>query len=487
MAHGRDTCVKEVEGVGDQEAKMEERFEASEDDGVLFVEGDEEDEPGLDAEPTPTTNYLEVQKPQPAAVAFSRVKAEEEAPARGGFSSDSSEEEEEEEEEEDEGEEEGTEEEESDEDDPVVREIDVYLRRLDSSSAASVYVLQYPLRPLYRPYGDHGQLLEVAYRERQRTLQFAYALHTGGDNFDPSHPMNVEAERGSQASSSFAEASAFAEASSKSRAGGDDRAAAEARRPRHVLKSQRALAGDCSYAVGILKKDKIYITPVDHVLQFRPDFSQVDQLQQKASSCPAGRRLSASGDPRASGPGVRRRNEEEKDEKSEAPSGAAEPPQGESAAGARDPQRPGVPQRSGERPATVVASSPGEGRGKISHSRQRDIEESEHWIPLETFYDAETPEALDIIRTLCSTPVASDDEDDKTEKDLLAEPSAPASASPSSSQDILFVSNTRSYLRALCGHASEKNNGGGSASQNPAHATGPLGYGALAKLSPDQQ
>ncbi|CBZ50984.1 putative SIN-like domain-containing protein [Neospora caninum Liverpool] len=454
-----------------EEVKMDDHADTLEDEGVLFVDGDDEDEQPMSVDHDSKDQVKKAREQLPSSAA-SRVKAEEEAQENGGLSSDSSEEEKEEEEEEEDEEEEADES--GSDDDPVVREIDVYLRRLDTSSATSVYVLQYPLRPLYRPYGDHGQLLEVAYRERQRTLQFAYGLHTGGDNFDPSHPMNVEAER--------AGSSGCDDPAPGGKTGATERS--EERRPKHILKSQRALAGDCSYAVGILKKDKIFITPVDHVLQFRPDFTQIEQLQK--ASYPAGRRLSASGDSRAAAPALRRRNEE-KDKLEAAPAGSGEAPAAETARG--DAPRAGAATRpGGERPATVVANS-GEGRGKISHSRQRDIEESEQWLTLETFYDADTPEALDIIRTLCSTPVASDDEDEKTEEDLLAEPSAaPASSPPSSaSQDILFVSNTRSYLRALCGHTAEKPSTGGSAAQNAAHATGPLGYGALAKLSPDQQ
>lgn len=62
-------------------------------------------------------------------------------------------------------------------------------------------------------------------------------------------------------------------------------------------------------------------------------------------------------------------------------------------------------------------------------------------------------------------------------------------------EDILFVADTQSYLRRLCGNGSTSGgseSGGGifglqSAAAAAHQAVGPLGYGALAKLSPDQQ
>ncbi|PFH36596.1 DNA-directed RNA polymerase III RPC5 [Besnoitia besnoiti] len=486
---------------GEREAAMAETVESGdEEDGVLFVDG--EDEEMGDAPPPGESSQHADEEATAKKVSLSPVSSSASAPPRASHrgvkaedrlvSSDNSESgEEEEETEEEDGES-------DDDDDPVVREIDVYVRRLDTSSAASVYVLQYPLRPLYRPYGDHGQLLEVAYRERQRTLQFTYGLHTAGENFDPSHPMNVEAERAFYATAGADDRAGPDGVSSGAGAlGGSpqdrrglerERAQAHEVRPKHILKSQRALAGDCSYAVGILKKNKLFITPVDHVLQFRPDFTPIDRLQQNAAAYAASGSGGRHAFPSDASSARKKGGDAERDERPEPGTGAA----AERGAGA------------------MFAANLGEGRAKISHSRQRDIEESEEWLSLETFYDADTSEALDIIRTLCSTQVeAEEDEEKKTSansgEDLLADLSAsaptppPASAasavsagSPlapaaSGSQDILFVSNTRGYLRSLCGTAADRSGAASGSAQSASQATGPLGYGALAKLSPDQQ
>lgn len=76
-----------------------------------------------------------------------------------------------------------------------------------------------------------------------------------------------------------------------------------------------------------------------------------------------------------------------------------------------------------------------------------------------------------------------------------AEPAATKLPPKPVAEDILFVADTQRYLRRLCGNGSASGgseSGGGvfglqSAAAATHQAAGPLGYGALAKLSADQQ
>lgn len=68
--------------------------------------------------------------------------------------------------------------------DPIVREIDVFLNRLEEQGDTDIYLLQYPLRPVYRPYGDHGQLCLIERASASRRLKLTYALNVQGDQFE---------------------------------------------------------------------------------------------------------------------------------------------------------------------------------------------------------------------------------------------------------------------------------------------------------------
>lgn len=249
--------------------------------------------------------------------------------------------------------------------------------------------------------------VQVAYREKQRTLHFTYGLNTRGENFDPNHPMNLEAEKNAASLSTADASSTFGGSSRRKDLPGEHEREKETM-PRHVLKSQRAAAGDCSYAVGILKQDKLFITPVDHVLQFRPDFSQVDRLaaqsqqQSSRSSAHASAPKSAaagtpptgdatgsadsamtSGESRGSG---RAATEDERGDgktKGGGGSGIARHAGEDAAKG----KLGGAPM-AGSGPGGMgvgagVSMSAGQGRTRMSHSKQRDVEEAEEWLPVE--------------------------------------------------------------------------------------------------------
>ena len=133
--------------------------------------------------------------------------------------------------------------EDTDEEDPVVQECDVYLNGMydPPDFVGDMYVLQYPLRPTYRPYGDQGYLERVDLKHKSRRLRFVYKLQKN-DNYD------------------------------------DD---SEDRLQRHVLNSVVVANPACSYAVGVVHQGKMTITPLRAVNQLRPDFAHIDQQKQK--------------------------------------------------------------------------------------------------------------------------------------------------------------------------------------------------------------
>ena len=274
-----------------------------------------------------------------------------------------------------------------DPDDPIVQVLDVYLRRFDdvlecsSSSSSSgsaaaatagaaaessggsnskVFVLQFPLRPQGRPYGDQGQLQQVAYRQQQQQLRLSYSLHNEGPNFDRNHPLAAAATTSALGVSPAATAGAAAAGMT------------------HVLKSQVAKGGECSYAVGLVRDGALYLTPVQGVLQFKPDFGAFEALQQQQQLLSSNRRLQQG---QANGEGS-----------SPSVAGAAISPS--NASGAASPQDAATAGKGTAGDAAAAAGGQqqqqqqliqqvGETRTRISHSRQRDIEESEPWIPIE--------------------------------------------------------------------------------------------------------
>ena len=51
--------------------------------------------------------------------------------------------------------------EDSDDDDPIVDSFDLFINMPKATDQDELHLLQYPLRPHDRPYGDQGQLLKV--------------------------------------------------------------------------------------------------------------------------------------------------------------------------------------------------------------------------------------------------------------------------------------------------------------------------------------
>lgn len=147
-----------------------------------------------------------------------------------------------------------------DDDDPVVREIPVYLNRVEGDN--DFYLLQYPLRPVYRPYGDHGQLYKIQRRPESKRLQLIYALNTDSNEYS-------------------AEAKSVIQSLLSLKADGKISAQEEAELESlqfHKLQSTSNDAVGCEYGLGFIKNGCLFITPASKLLQFRPRFEKEAQV-----------------------------------------------------------------------------------------------------------------------------------------------------------------------------------------------------------------
>eukprot|EP00933_Yihiella_yeosuensis_P067621 TRINITY_DN7255_c1_g1_i1.p1 TRINITY_DN7255_c1_g1~~TRINITY_DN7255_c1_g1_i1.p1 ORF type:complete len:677 (-),score=153.80 TRINITY_DN7255_c1_g1_i1:100-2130(-) len=130
------------------------------------------------------------------------------------------------------------------EEDAVVQECDVYLNRMfdPPDFVGDVYVLQYPLRPMYRPYGDQGILDSVDLKSKSRRLRFMYKLHQN-DHFDEENVTNERLEQ------------------------------------RHTLTSTVVANPYASYAVGVVHQGRMTLTPIRAMNQLRPDFEDYERVK----------------------------------------------------------------------------------------------------------------------------------------------------------------------------------------------------------------
>lgn len=146
-----------------------------------------------------------------------------------------------------------------DDEDEVVQECDVYLNRMydPPDFVGDLYVLQYPLRPDYRPYGDQGELDRVDLKERGRRLRFTHKL-TQNDNYSDEGAANETAQK-------------------------------------HVLDSTVVTNPACSYAIAVIHQGRMTITPVRAVNQLRPNFDHIDRQAARFSKATAASSAEATG------------------------------------------------------------------------------------------------------------------------------------------------------------------------------------------------
>lgn len=122
--------------------------------------------------------------------------------------------------------------------DRVVREIDVYFTPcIDPDS--KVYLLQYPLRPYWRPYGLEERCQEVRVKPKQSRLEVDLVIDNDGENYDDSVKEHLKITK-------------------------------------QTLTSSRTPLS-AGYALGILRQNKLHLNPVHAAVQLRPLMSYVEK------------------------------------------------------------------------------------------------------------------------------------------------------------------------------------------------------------------
>ncbi|XAR73887.1 hypothetical protein NMG60_11008005 [Bertholletia excelsa] len=133
----------------------------------------------------------------------------------------------------------------------VVREIDVFFTPYIDSKT-QLYVLQYPLRPRWRPYELDERCQEVRVKPRSAEVEIDLSLDVDSQNYD---------------------------------AGANTRA----RMTKQTLSSSMSASHSIGYAVGLLKGNKLHINPLKAVVQLRPSMEhfKAEELKDEKSAGPS--------------------------------------------------------------------------------------------------------------------------------------------------------------------------------------------------------
>ncbi|KAK1697144.1 hypothetical protein QYE76_013841 [Lolium multiflorum] len=127
---------------------------------------------------------------------------------------------------------------EGEDEDFVVREIDVYFTPKPFDEDTMLYIMQYPLRPCWRPYELNEICKEVRVKPRSSEVEVDLDIDTNSDNYDPEVSASV-------------------------------------RQTKQTLSSSKA-ADVTDYAVGVLRGNLIYLNHIDAVMQLRPSMSHLN-------------------------------------------------------------------------------------------------------------------------------------------------------------------------------------------------------------------
>mmetsp|Transcript_145546 Transcript_145546/g.362939 ORF Transcript_145546/g.362939 Transcript_145546/m.362939 type:complete len:695 (+) Transcript_145546:3-2087(+) len=240
---------------------------------------------------------------------------------------------------------------EEDDDDPVVQECDVYLNRMHDPPdfVGDMYVVQYPLRPTYRPYGDQGDLDSVWLKQKGRRLKFVYKL-AQSDNYDGDSVISDKLGK------------------------------------RNVLSSTVVANTACSYAIGVIHQGRMTITPIRAVNQLRPDFEDYDRVRAQSG------RGSAAASSAAPAEGA-------KGGDSSGESGAEDP-----ASNANVNEVMAAPVRVEYQPNARRAKD--SGPAEVGGAEKVPEEPEEPWVRLD-YYDRNSAEALDVYQQHFIWPAAA--------------------------------------------------------------------------------
>ncbi|GJZ99179.1 DNA-directed RNA polymerase III subunit RPC5 isoform X1 [Tanacetum coccineum] len=139
----------------------------------------------------------------------------------------------------------GVKEMEVDDEDQVVREIDVYFNSsVDADS--KIYVLQYPLRPSWRPYELEERCEQVRVKPGTSEVEVEMSVQVDSENYD-----DVDGDKAL---------------------------------PKQVLSSAWQPQTATAYAVGILTRNELHLNPVHTVVQLRPSMQHLQHPSKKSNT-----------------------------------------------------------------------------------------------------------------------------------------------------------------------------------------------------------
>ncbi|GAB4847116.1 hypothetical protein Ancab_026126 [Ancistrocladus abbreviatus] len=135
------------------------------------------------------------------------------------------------------------------EDDYVVCAYDVYFNPPSRDNDTKLYVLQYPLRPCWRPYDLEQSCTEVRVKAKSAEVQVDLTLDVQSENYDMDAPTATKMEK-------------------------------------QTLSSSWKPSQTTGYAAGVLRDKKLYLNPVHAVVQLRPLMCYLDSLGSKKRNIP---------------------------------------------------------------------------------------------------------------------------------------------------------------------------------------------------------
>eukprot|EP00040_Diaphanoeca_grandis_P016867 m.87474 g.87474 ORF g.87474 m.87474 type:complete len:257 (-) comp26076_c0_seq2:52-822(-) len=167
-----------------------------------------------------------------------------------------------------------------DPDDPVVREVDVYLSQVQYES---ILLLQCPLRPSGRFYGDKNEIPEVRIKPNQQKIEFKYPMNTKNIAYDQAVGSAIADNSARSEADDNKNAAMFA---AKGKGGGLDfdgdvsgtKMYQSGMMDKLMLKSAAKVPMNATYMVGVLEKDGLYLNPIGGISQLRPGFDHLDEI-----------------------------------------------------------------------------------------------------------------------------------------------------------------------------------------------------------------
>ncbi|CAF0804064.1 unnamed protein product [Brachionus calyciflorus] len=162
------------------------------------------------------------------------------------------------------------------EEDPIVQEIDVYLSKsLDNK----IYILQYPIRPQDRTYLN-SKFLTAKLKPKLNKAEIEVELDTTNDNYSKvkgeQYALNVDGKQTVQTGK-------LNPKQKQPEQQQQQRYYKSNVMDKQVLTSTNATLGQMNrlYHLGLLKDDKLHLTPIQAILQMKPSFDYFDLVEKK--------------------------------------------------------------------------------------------------------------------------------------------------------------------------------------------------------------